>query len=110
MDIKEILDTIKSVKLCLMAHPDNEEGSEFADRIEDLEDIETRLRRIMFNPTITKENARSILENWWYLKVKGLGSSVNLPIKDEIVYSEFKEGSKHDFSFLYLIKIAYDLL
>jgi len=28
MDIKEILDTIKSVKLCLMAHPDNKEGSE----------------------------------------------------------------------------------
>ena len=43
MDIKEILDTIKSVKLCLMAHPDNEEGSEFADRIDDLENIEVKL-------------------------------------------------------------------
>lgn len=43
MDIKEILDTIKSVKLCLMAHPDNEEGSEFADRIDDLVDIEVKL-------------------------------------------------------------------
>lgn len=43
MDIKEILDTIKSTKLCLMAHPDNEEGSEFADRIDDLEGIEVKL-------------------------------------------------------------------
>ncbi|MBK7883497.1 MAG: hypothetical protein IPJ81_06660 [Chitinophagaceae bacterium] len=46
MDIKEILDTIKSVKLCLMAHPDNEEGSEFADRIDDLTDIEVKLDRL----------------------------------------------------------------
>jgi len=46
MDIKEILDTIKSVKLCLMAHPDNEEGSEFADRIDDLVGIEVKLDRL----------------------------------------------------------------
>lgn len=34
------LNKIKSVKLCLIAHPDNEQDSEFADRISNLEEIE----------------------------------------------------------------------
>lgn len=41
----EILKKIKSVKLCLMAHPDNEIDSEFADRISDLEEIENQLQK-----------------------------------------------------------------
>lgn len=40
-----ILEKIKSVKLCLMAHPDNEVDSEFADRISDLEEIENELSK-----------------------------------------------------------------
>lgn len=40
MKNKEILRRIRSVKLCLMAHPDNTKGSEFEDRIDDLEEIE----------------------------------------------------------------------
>lgn len=34
------LNKIKSVKLCLISHPDNEQDSEFADRISNLEEIE----------------------------------------------------------------------
>ena len=41
----ELLDKIKSVKLCLMAHPDNEKDSEFEDRISDLEYIEKALSK-----------------------------------------------------------------
>jgi len=41
----EILNKIKSVKLCLMAHPDNEINSEFADRISGLEEIENLLSK-----------------------------------------------------------------
>jgi hypothetical protein len=41
----ELLQKIKSIKLCLMAHPDNEVDSEFADRISDLEDIEFELEK-----------------------------------------------------------------
>lgn len=37
---EEVLEKIRSIKLCLMAHPDNEDYSEFADRISDLEEIE----------------------------------------------------------------------
>jgi predicted RNA-binding protein with EMAP domain len=41
----EILRKLNSIKLCLMAHPDNEEDSEFADRISDVEEIENALSK-----------------------------------------------------------------
>lgn len=34
---------LKSVELCLSAHPDNEEHSEFADRISDLEQLSKQI-------------------------------------------------------------------
>lgn len=33
------LQKLKSLRLCLSAHPDNEAGSEFEDRIDDLDEI-----------------------------------------------------------------------
>ena len=42
-ETKEIIRKLQSVRLCLMAHPDNEKGSEFEDRINDLEEIERKL-------------------------------------------------------------------
>jgi len=42
---EEIIQKTKSVKLCLMAHPDNEQDSEFEDRISDLEEIENYLSK-----------------------------------------------------------------
>ena len=44
MENKTMLQKIRSVKLCLMAHPDNEPNSEFEDRISDLEEIENELK------------------------------------------------------------------
>ena len=44
----EILSKIKSVKLCMMAHPDNETGSEFEDRISDLEELESQIQNMPF--------------------------------------------------------------
>ena len=43
MNNDEILKRVKSTILCLMAHPDNEPNSEFADRIDDLIDIRDEL-------------------------------------------------------------------
>jgi len=40
MDIEEIKEKLFSIKQCMMAHPDNEQDSEFADRISDLEELE----------------------------------------------------------------------
>jgi len=45
MNKKEMLIMIQSVKLCMMPHPDNTEGSEFEDRINDLEEIEKELEK-----------------------------------------------------------------
>lgn len=39
MTKEEIIKKLQSVKLCLIAHPDNEVNSEFEDRIIDLEEI-----------------------------------------------------------------------
>ena len=36
---RQILQKLRSIRLCLMAHPDNEPDSEFADRIEDLNEL-----------------------------------------------------------------------
>ena len=44
MKIEEMLSKLRSIELCLSAHPDNEEHSEFADRIEDLQEIQIELK------------------------------------------------------------------
>ena len=44
MEAKEIVQKIRSVKLCLMAHPHNEHGSEFRHRIDDLIDLEVHFK------------------------------------------------------------------
>ena len=36
---RQILQKLRSLRLCLIAHPDNEPDSEFADRIEDLNEL-----------------------------------------------------------------------
>jgi len=45
MKNSEILQKIKSVKYCMIAHPDNIKDSEFEDRIEDLQEIEDFLSK-----------------------------------------------------------------
>lgn len=42
--MKDILSKLKSVELCLLAHPHNEPNSEFADRITDLIEISEQLK------------------------------------------------------------------
>lgn len=42
--MKDILSKLKSVELCLSAHPHNEPNSEFADRITDLIEISEQLK------------------------------------------------------------------
>ena len=43
MENKEILRKLRSVELCMTAHPDYEKGSEFEDRIIDLQEIQQAL-------------------------------------------------------------------
>ena len=43
MEVKEILKKVNSILLCMIAHPDNEPDSEFADRVDDLIEIQEAL-------------------------------------------------------------------
>lgn len=53
--MKDILSKLKSVELCLSAHPDNEPNSEFADRITDLIEISKQIKlKIMTKKQIKK--------------------------------------------------------
>ena len=61
MKTKEMLQKIKSVLLCLSAHPDNEQNSEFEDRIEDLIEIEEYLKSIKEYPEWIKIESESDL-------------------------------------------------
>jgi len=56
------LNKIKSVKLCLIAHPDNEIDSEFADRISDLEEIETNFSEMFEMLKMVKYELTSCIE------------------------------------------------
>lgn len=42
--IEQIQDALRSTILCLSAHPDNQPDSEFADRIQDLEDLSEKIK------------------------------------------------------------------
>lgn len=45
MEKKRMIQIVRSVKGTLMAHPDNEDNSEFADRIDSLEELEQALSK-----------------------------------------------------------------
>lgn len=84
-----IISKLRSVILCLTAHPDNEPDSEFADRIEDLFDIVdfTLLRE--FDKQNSTRKALGIQE---------ARQLVNQMLSEEISFSRFveliNEGSK----------------
>jgi hypothetical protein len=66
-----ILEKIKSVKLCLMAHPDNEKDSEFADRISDLEEIEGEILKKPIKIESKKDLPKERINCWFYDKNQG---------------------------------------
>lgn len=72
--MQEILNKIKSVKLCLMAHPDNQEDSEFEDRILDLIDIEHELQKSSYS----EEEVKKIAFNFYYDMSNKMGVFENL--------------------------------
>lgn len=61
--LEEVLKKIKSVKLCLMAHPNNEVDSEFADRITDLEEIQNELSKAKWQQETLEEAAERIVNS-----------------------------------------------
>ena len=79
--LEEILKKIKSTKLCLIAHPNNEIDSEFADRITDLEEIEIELLKAKSQQGYSKEELKSAFKIGFNI---GYGSPVQeLDLKNE---------------------------
>jgi hypothetical protein len=60
MKKEEMLRNIQSVKLCMMAHPDNTEGSEFEDRIDDLDEIEQKLQKQVNDASTSDDKALNL--------------------------------------------------
>ncbi len=69
MKNEEILKKIKSVKLCLTAHPDFESGSEFEDRVNDLIAIEYELAPIE-NPKVGVKRVLNGHQVWFEIGVQ----------------------------------------
>lgn len=82
MKTKEMLQKIKSLKLCLMAHPDYEYGSEFEDRVSDLQEIEEFLSKQNALKKYDEDDMRAVAESFdkdWQSFDKWL-INYNLPI------------------------------
>lgn len=58
---------------------------------------------------VTKEEALEMLNNWAFFKSDSKKSNFEFPINDEIVYREQKDNEIIQYSFKYLIKIAYGI-
>lgn len=75
------MNTIKqklhSIELCLSAHPDNEENSEFADRISDVEEIQKEVQNLIE----WKESAMEIFNK---IDLQAIGNELNLPLGSSI--------------------------
>jgi len=67
----EILRKIKSVKLCMMAHPDYEKDSEFEDRILDLQEIEDYLLEKDWIKIDGKDTLPKYVCECWVINRKG---------------------------------------
>jgi hypothetical protein len=74
--LEEVLKKIKSTKLCLMAHPDNEVHSEFADRITDLEEIEIELLKTKSQQGCSEEEVIAFCE-WFAFELNHYGYPTN---------------------------------
>jgi len=79
-----ILEKIKSLKLCLMAHPDYEYGSEFADRISDLEEIEDELSKDNWIKIKNEEDLPKEKDSYWVVDKSGSIEKVTYHGKDDL--------------------------
>lgn len=88
MNTTEILKKIQSVRLCMMAHPDNTEGSEFEDRISDLKSIREALEQspidsVSSNFAVQKAHVNSIVST--YIKaIEEVPNGIYDPIEEAL--------------------------
>lgn len=76
------LQKLKSIRLCLSAHPDNEAGSEFEDRIDDLDEMIRTMESvdIALRDDFAKAAMQAMITNdqsFYYLREKGFSGLAN---------------------------------
>ncbi len=64
---------LRSIELCLSAHPDNEEHSEFADRISDIEIVQKEINDLIE----WKKSAMKILNE---IEFQAIGKELGIPL------------------------------
>lgn len=61
METIDVIKKIRSIILCLSAHPDNEEHSEFADRIDDLVELQELFQSLQKENDSNVKNIQSLI-------------------------------------------------
>ena len=75
--MEQILSKLRSVELCLSAHPDNEENSEFADRISDLEELQKEVSNLIK----WKNSAMNIFSE---IDLQSIGKELNIGLGQSV--------------------------
>lgn len=75
--MEQILSKLRSVELCLSAHPDNEENSEFADRISDLEELQKEVSNLIE----WKNSAMNIFSE---IDLQSIGKELNIGLGQSV--------------------------
>ena len=76
-NMNTIKQKLRSIELCLSAHPDNEEHSEFADRISDLVEIQKEVQNLIE----WKESAMKILNE---IDFQAIGKELRIPLGESV--------------------------
>ena len=75
--MEQILSKLKSVELCLSAHPDNEEHSEFADRISDLQELQKEVTDLI-------EWKKSAMNIFSQIDLQAIGKELNIGLGQSV--------------------------
>lgn len=75
--MEQILAKLRSVELCLSAHPDNEEHSEFADRISDLQELQKEVEDLI-------EWKKSAMNIFSQIDLQAIGKELNIGLGQSV--------------------------
>ena len=75
--MEQILSKLRSVELCLSAHPDNEEHSEFADRISDLQELQKEVSNLI-------EWKKSAMNIFSEIDLQAIGKELNIGLGQSV--------------------------
>jgi hypothetical protein len=75
--MEQILSKLRSVELCLLAYPDNEEHSEFADRISDLQELQKEVNTLI-------EWKKSAINIFSEIDLQAIGKVLNIRLGQSV--------------------------